>query len=330
MVELAEKTITAPSASRQRVAVSSMLYSVRGGLRPRALLRFLLRLALGGLAAAEAAERRPGRRSRQPLDDLAEALAAAFEVLEGVEAGAGGREQDDLAGRGRGGGAARRRPRGPRSGAARLRPRRPAPAPRRGGRRWRRSGRRRRSARGSGRAAARRARPSRCRRGSRGRRPRRRAMPTAAEATLVAFESLTKRTPPISATCSSRCGDAGEAAQALAHRLAVEPHRERRGGGGHRVGDVVLAEEAELVDRRAAARRRRRSSPRRPRPRSRGRRRRRRRGGGRSRRGRCRPAPGRRRCRRRRRRCPGWRRSAASPPGRTRGRRGGRGGRARG
>ena len=31
-------------------------------------------------------------------------------------------------------------------------------------------------------------------------------MPTAAEATLVALESLTKRTPPISATCSSRCG----------------------------------------------------------------------------------------------------------------------------
>ena len=43
--------------------------------------------------------------------------------------------------------------------------------------------------------------------------------------------------------------DAGEAAQPLAHRLAVEPHRERRGGGGHRVGDVVLAEEAELLDR---------------------------------------------------------------------------------
>ena len=57
-----------------------------------------------------------------------------------------------------------------------------------------------------GRAAARRARPSRCRRGSRGRRRRRRARPTAAEATLVAFESLTKRTPSISATCSSRCG----------------------------------------------------------------------------------------------------------------------------
>ena len=43
--------------------------------------------------------------------------------------------------------------------------------------------------------------------------------------------------------------DAGEAAQALAHRVAVDAHRERRRGGGHRVGDVVLAEEAELVDR---------------------------------------------------------------------------------
>ena len=66
---------------------------------------------------------------------------------------------------------------------------------------------------------------------------------------MVALESLTKRTPPISATCSSRCGHAGEAAQPLAHRVAVEPHRERRGRRGHRVGDVVLAEEAELVDR---------------------------------------------------------------------------------
>ncbi len=33
MVELAEKTITAPSASRQSVAVSSMLYSVECGRR---------------------------------------------------------------------------------------------------------------------------------------------------------------------------------------------------------------------------------------------------------------------------------------------------------
>ena len=39
---------------------------------------------------------------------------------------------------------------------------------------------------------------------------------------------------------------AGEAAQPLAHRLAVEPHRERRSGRGHRVIDVVLTEESEL------------------------------------------------------------------------------------
>ncbi len=42
--------------------------------------------------------------------------------------------------------------------------------------------------------------------------------------------------------------DAGEAAQALAHRVAVDAHRERRRGNRHRVGGVVLAEDAELGD----------------------------------------------------------------------------------
>ena len=41
---------------------------------------------------------------------------------------------------------------------------------------------------------------------------------------------------------------AGEAPQPLAHGVAVDPHRERRRGRGHRVLDVVLAEEAELGD----------------------------------------------------------------------------------
>ena len=41
--------------------------------------------------------------------------------------------------------------------------------------------------------------------------------------------------------------DAGEGPQPLADRLAVEAHRQRRGGGGHRVGDVVLAEQTQLI-----------------------------------------------------------------------------------
>src|SRR6476661_7734709 len=49
---------------------------------------------------------REGRASSRELpDDLAEALAALLEVLEGVEAGGGRREQDHVLGPGRGGGA---------------------------------------------------------------------------------------------------------------------------------------------------------------------------------------------------------------------------------
>ena len=43
--------------------------------------------------------------------------------------------------------------------------------------------------------------------------------------------------------------NAGEAAQPLADGVTVDPHRERRSGGRHRVLGVVLAEEAELGDR---------------------------------------------------------------------------------
>ena len=41
--------------------------------------------------------------------------------------------------------------------------------------------------------------------------------------------------------------DAGEAPQALADRVPVDAHRQRRGGGRHRVGGVVLAEQAQLL-----------------------------------------------------------------------------------
>ncbi len=124
-----------------------------------------------------------------------------------------------------------------------------APAPRPGARRCRRSGSRRRSARGPASSSGAKDSPFSLPPRIAWTPPSKARRPTLAEATLVALESLTKRTPSISATRSSRCGDAGEAAQALAHRFAVEPHRERRRGGGHRVVDVVLAEEAELGDR---------------------------------------------------------------------------------
>ena len=48
--------------------------------------------------------------------------------------------------------------------------------------------------------------------------------------------------------------DAGEAAQPLGDGVAGDAHRERRGRGGHRVGDVVVADQAQLggVDQRLA------------------------------------------------------------------------------
>ncbi len=206
------------------------------------------RFWLGALLRRFARRARSSRSSQLP-DDLAEAVAARLEVLEGVEAGAGGREQDDLAGLGGGRPPGGPRPRARRSGAARPLPRPPAPARAPSARWWRRSGSRRRRARPAGRPAARKARPSRCRRGSRGHLPSKARIPTAAEATLVAFESLTKRTPPISATGSSRCGTPAKLRRPSRDRVAVDPHRQRRRRRGHRVGDVVLAEEAELGDR---------------------------------------------------------------------------------
>ena len=255
----------------------------------------------------------------------------ALEVLEGVEAGAGGREQHGLAGGGRGGGAARRRPRGP---SQRCRAT-PAAEQRRqllghavGA--WRRSGSRRRSARAPGRAAARRARPSRCRRGSRGRRPSKARMPDRRRGDVgrlgVVDEAdaidLGDRLEPVR--------DAGEAAQPVAHRLAVEPIESAAAAAAialatlcspNRPSSAASHQRLAVVEDRAL-------------------------GQGHLAVGRGADAegdaagaaaevgagqlPGRRRCRRRGRRCPGWRRSAASPPGRPRGRGGGRGGRGRG
>ena len=207
MVELAEKTITAPK--RQQAEGRGQQHVVLGRGSPRRGLALAFFLAFGRRCGAGRARPRStgaGRSRSQPRDDLAKALAALFEVLEGVEAGAGRREQDDLAGRARRRRRGAPRPRGRRSGAAR------SPRERRRERLGEAVGGgadqvdRRGSTRAPARAAARSPRPSRCRRGSRGRRPRRRARPTMAEATLVALESLTKRTPSISATCSRRCG----------------------------------------------------------------------------------------------------------------------------
>src|SRR3954466_11996024 len=71
--ELAENTMTAPAASRQRVAVIKMLCSIGWGWRRRAI--------------------RPLTSRRLP-----ECLPANLEVLELVVGGAGGAEQDDVAG----------------------------------------------------------------------------------------------------------------------------------------------------------------------------------------------------------------------------------------
>src|ERR1051325_12000073 len=74
--ELAENTMTAPAASRQRVAVIKMLCSIGWGWRRRAI--------------------RPLTSRRLP-----ESLPADLEVLELVPGGAGGGQEDDLAGLGR-------------------------------------------------------------------------------------------------------------------------------------------------------------------------------------------------------------------------------------
>ena len=177
--ELALNTITAPKASRQRVAVSSSEYSSGGaaGLRPP--------LAVGCRAPLRA-------RSSQRLDQLAEAVAALLEVLEGVEAGAGRGEQDDLAGlgvrRGRVDGALERRRSAeistPASAAGAS-----ASASALGGLADQVAGD---AALGApARRAARSSPPSRARRGSARTPPSKALIPASAEATLVAFESLT-------------------------------------------------------------------------------------------------------------------------------------------
>src|SRR3954468_3713430 len=73
--ELAENTMTAPAANRQRVAVIKMLCSIGWGWRRRAI--------------------RPLTSRRLP-----ECLPADLEVLELVPRGAGGGEQDHVAGTG--------------------------------------------------------------------------------------------------------------------------------------------------------------------------------------------------------------------------------------
>ncbi len=205
MVELAEKTITAPSASRQRVAVSSMLYSAETGRERVRLFAFPCFRPLAGLPTprrpratgkaltaaprrSRGSARRGARSSRRRRNWRRRARAA--------------RPRRARPRRRRGG----RRPRGPRSGAGGCRPRRRAPARRPGARRWRRSGRRRRSARGSGSSSGANGSPFSLPPRIRWTPLSKARIPTTAEATLVALESLTKRTPPISATCSSRCG----------------------------------------------------------------------------------------------------------------------------
>ncbi len=64
---------------------------------------------------------------------------------------------------------------------------------------------------------------------------------------MVALESLTKRTPSIVGDRLEPVRDAGEAAQPGADRVAVDAEGERRRGGRHRVLDVVLAGDAELL-----------------------------------------------------------------------------------
>ena len=92
VVELAEKTITAPKASRISVAVSSRLYSTEVG----AFSRFTRPFGAGRcpLGRRTVFLRRSGIDSAH---DLPEPLPALFVIGELVETGAGRREQHGLA-----------------------------------------------------------------------------------------------------------------------------------------------------------------------------------------------------------------------------------------
>src|ERR1700729_3194642 len=110
--------MTAPKASRQRVAVSRMLYSsdcARLALVDAARGARLAR----DFGVAAVFERRPAadiralfdaspRKPLQAPDQLAEALPTGFKVGELVEAGAAGREQHHLTVDGRGSGERKR------------------------------------------------------------------------------------------------------------------------------------------------------------------------------------------------------------------------------
>ena len=226
----------------------------------------------------------PPGRSSERLDQLAEALAALLVVGEGVEARAGGGEQDGLAGPGRRRRLRARRARGRRSGAAGRRPargRRPGDPP------PRRSDSRRRSARATAGTSASKpltleaAAEDRVEPAAEGRRA-----PAVAAATFVALESLTRRRRrsrrPARAgagrrrSCAARAATASRgtpaasaaAATAIALRRLCSPARLTSATVDQDA--LVVADRARLEAERAAARLRSRRSRTRRRVRHRG------------------------------------------------------------
>ncbi len=240
MVELAEKTITAPSASRQRVAVSSRLYSVEWvAARERFFLRHLGRLARA--LERDRAHSRPLTiwRKRSPrcskfskASKLAQAgesrttspgAAAAggaadrfFQVLAEVQLDASLDRRRQRLGEAPGRGA------GQVAGAAAL-------AHRVEQRRV-----------GLALLAAAEDRVDAALEG---------AQPDGGRGDVGRLGVVDEAHAADLGDLLEPVRDAGKAAQPLAHGVAVDSHRERRGGGGHRVGDVVLAEQPELGDR---------------------------------------------------------------------------------
>ena len=83
------------------------------------------------------------------------------------------------------------------------------------------------------------------------------SIPTRADATLVAFESFTHVTPARRRHLLEAVRHSGERAQCLGDRRGVEPARERRGGGGRGVLEVVPAAQPDLLRRHGQRRERR-------------------------------------------------------------------------
>src|SRR6185295_13936381 len=249
VVELALKTITTPKASRHRVAVSSRLYSIGWApARLRALgpRRLSESAVISWLCSRHTCANLPPGLGGKLCDQGAEVLAALFKVAIGVEAGACGGKQDDLAGRrvGRGRADRAREP----LAAANLHPATPGrlegPLERLGG--------------VADQIAGNAPLPDRLHQAAEvlalQRAAQDRAYTVVERAQPGGGGGHVRGLGVVHVEDAVHLGDplqpvrkAGEAAKAVPHPVVPQAHRERRGGSRHRVVGVVRADQAQLA-----------------------------------------------------------------------------------